>query len=625
MLSFTDIALRRGPTLLFENASLKIYRQQKTGLVGANGTGKTSFLKLILGELECDQGNVEIPSDLRIAHLAQEVAASDEAALHYVLGGDWELQNILAAIESAQSNEDYEKIAPLHEALEHIDGYAAKSRAEQLLAGLGFTANEVEQPLSAFSGGWRIRLNLARCLMTRSDLLLLDEPTNHLDLDAIFWLANWINLYQGAILLISHDREFLDETVDSIAYIQGQKIESFSGNYSQFEILKAARLAQQHSQHERQQAEIKHMQDFVRRFRAKATKARQAQSRVKALERMELIAPAHIDSPFRFSIEQADKTSDPLLALTNCDLGYADPILSEIKISLRPGDRIGLLGRNGAGKSTLLKTLSGELDLLAGERVSGSNLQIGYFSQHQIDDLDLAASALVHITRLDPNTTEQQVRNFLGGFNFHGDDVLRPINIFSGGEKARLALAIVTYRRPNLLLLDEPTNHLDIDMRQALTVALQDFGGAMVLISHDRHLLANSVDTFLLIRNGNIEPFDGTLDDYRAILSDSNKRISDLEVDPAPDPVKPNYRAAQQLATRVKTLESRLDRCHRKLADVELGLSDVDLYQEPNSGNLQNLLREQINLKEQIEETENEWLLVSEQIEAGKARVAESK
>ena len=617
MLSITDIALRRGPTELFNNASLKLFRQQKTGLIGANGIGKTSLLKLILGELECDRGEIDIPSGLRIAHLAQETSASGDRALQYVLDGDAELQKILSDIERSERRQEYENIAPLHEALENIDGYSAKARAEQLMSGLGFKAPEFEQPLSTFSGGWRIRLNLARCLMTRSDLLLLDEPTNHLDLDAIFWLINWIKNYQGAVLLISHDREFLDETVDCIASIHNRNIESFPGNYTQFEKLKAARLAEQSSQYEKQQLEIKHMQDFVRRFRAKATKARQAQSRVKALERMELIAPAHVDSPFRFSIEQAEKTSDPLMVLKGCELGYAAPVLSDVTFSLRPGDRVGLLGHNGAGKSTLLKSLSGETKLLSGEIVYGTNLEIGYFSQHQVDDLDLDVSALVHISRLARNTTEQQVRDFLGGFNFHGDDVLKPVELFSGGEKARLALAIITFLKPNLLLLDEPTNHLDIDMRQALTVALQDFGGAMVVISHDRHLLTNSVDTFLLVHNGKVDAFDGTLDDYRALVSDETKKKPESARRDKPSPKKPDYRVAQQLTTRLKTLESRLDRCHRKLTEVELGLSNVDLYQDSNSGNLQNLLRDQINLKDQIEEIENEWLLMSEQIEKG--------
>jgi ATP-binding cassette, subfamily F, member 3 len=617
MLSLTNIALRRGSSLLFDGVSFTIFQRQKLGLIGANGAGKTSLFKMILGELDADQGELDIPANLRMAHLAQEVLASDELAVDYVLGGDCELQQILADIETAQEREDYAKIAPLHEALDNIDGYTARARAEQLMAGLGFDAAETSKPLAAFSGGWRIRLNLARCLMTRSDLLLLDEPTNHLDLDAILWLANWIKLYQGAIILISHDREFLDDTVTSIAYLHSQRIELFTGNYSQFEQVKVARLAEQQSQYVKQQDEIKHMQDFVRRFRAKATKARQAQSRVKALERMELIAPAHVDSPFEFTIPESEKTSNPLLTLNDCDLGYETPILVNVRLNLHPGDRIGLLGHNGAGKSTLIKSISGELALISGRRTAGAHLKIGYFSQHQVDDLDLSISALTHLTRLDARVSEQQVRDFLGGFDFHGDKVKIPIDTFSGGEKARLALATITFRRPNLLLMDEPTNHLDIDMRQALTVALQDFAGAIVLISHDRHLLANTVDSFLLVGNGVVEPFDGDLDDYRNRLLNVSKAVI---VEPKKEncstkkPEKRNFRAAQQLNTRLKTLESRLERLQRKLSEVENTLGEPGLYAESRAGELQGVLREQINLKDQIRELEDEWLELGEQI-----------
>ena len=618
MLSFTNIALRRGSALLFEDVSFTIYQRQKVGLIGANGAGKTSLFNLILGDLDSDRGELDFPPALRIAYLAQEVSASDEVAVDYVLGGDGELQQILNDINSAEQNEKFENIATLHEALDNIDGYTARARAEQLMAGLGFAPEESDKSLSAFSGGWRIRLNLARALMTRSDLLLLDEPTNHLDLDAILWLANWIKQYQGAIILISHDREFLDETVGSIAYLAGQRIEIFTGNYSQFELIKAARLAEQQSLYSRQQDEINHMQDFVRRFSAKATKARQAQSRVKALERMELIAPAHIDSPFRFSITAAEKTSNPLLALNDAVLGYDSPVLSGVRLNLHPGDRVGLLGHNGAGKSTLIKTLKGELDLLDGQRVAGTNLAIGYFSQHQVDDLDLSVSSLVHFSRLDSNMTEQQARNFLGGFDFHGDKVKATVETFSGGEKARLALAKITYLQPNLLLMDEPTNHLDIDMRQALTVTLQDFSGAIVLISHDRHLLTNTVDMFLLIEGGQVEPFAGDLDDYRTRLLNRNKdtTASSPRLEAPISPAKKNFRASQQLNTKIKTLESRLERLNRKLAEVEASLGEVTLYQQTDSDDLQGLLREQISLKEQVELIEEEWLEVGEELES---------
>jgi len=618
MLSFTNIALRRGPALLFEDVSFILHREQKIGLIGANGAGKTSLFKMILGELDSDRGELDFPHDLRIAHLAQEVPGSGESAIDYVLAGDTELSRIVRAIAMAEGSGDFEKIAPLHEALDNIDGYSARARAEQLMAGLGFAHGDLQKTLAEFSGGWRIRLNLARTLMTPSELLLLDEPTNHLDLDAIVWLSNWIKQYQGAMLLISHDREFLDETISSIAFLSGKRIELFSGNYSQFEQTKAARLAEQQSQYVKQQTEIKHMQDFVRRFRAKATKARQAQSRVKALERMALIAPAHVDSPFQFSIPRSIKTSNPLLTLNDCDLGYDDPVLSNVRLNLHPGDRIGLLGHNGAGKSTLIKSISGELPVIGGARVAGLNLAIGYFSQHQVDDLDLQASALTHLVRLDPNITEQKVRNYLGGFDFNGDKVTVPVATFSGGEKARLALAAISFQRPNLLLMDEPTNHLDIQMRQALTVTLQDFEGAIVLISHDRHLLANTVDTFLLVENGAVDTFDGDLTDYRTRLlgelnGDSKKMKSrDKPIERAD---KNNFRAAGQLKTKLKTLDTRLERLHRKLLLVDAGLSDVTLYQDPQAPELQGLLREQLNLKEQVALVEEQWLELSESLD----------
>ncbi|MBD3648287.1 MAG: ATP-binding cassette domain-containing protein, partial [Pseudomonadales bacterium] len=498
-------------------------------------------------------------------------------------------------------------------------GYSARSRAEQLMAGLGFSEDEFNQPVRQFSGGWRIRLNLARTLMSPSDLLLLDEPTNHLDLDAILWLSNWIKHYQGALLLISHDREFLDETVEEIAWLHDQRIELFPGNYSRFEHIKAERMAAQHSAWEKQQREVKHMQDFVRRLRAKATKARQAQSRIKALERMEMIAPAHIDSPFRFSIPHAPKTSNPLLVLDRARLGYGDTVvLSDVRLTLMPGDRIGLLGHNGAGKSTLVKSLRGEIDILDGHRTPGINLVIGYFSQHQIDELDLAESALTHIRRLDEKAREQEIRDFLGGFDFHGDKVLEPVDRFSGGEKARLALAVVAWRRPKLLLMDEPTNHLDMDMRQALTVALQDFEGAIVLISHDRHLLINTVDQFLLVDKGRVEEFKGDLEDYRnRLLSPPAASTTDK---PAAEekPVRPanDHREARRLKTRIKTLEERLERLHAKLRETEEALADNKLYEGTDQSELQSLLREQLSLKDSIAELEEEWLEKSQALEA---------
>jgi len=614
MLTFTNLALRRGTELLFEQASLTVHQGRKVGLIGANGAGKTSLFKLIAGELDADRGSLDFPSGTRIAWLEQEVAATPQPAIDYVLNGDATLISVWQAIERAERDERFESIAELHEQLAAIDGYSARARAEQLLVGLGFSEDEFDTPLAAFSGGWRIRLNLARTLMAPSDLLLLDEPTNHLDLDAILWLSDWIRQYQGTLILISHDREFLDETVDSIAYLHHQRIELFNGNYSRFERIKAERLAEQQSNFEKQQREIRHMQDFVRRFRAKASKARQAQSRIKALERMELIAPAHIDSPFRFEIPPAGKSSNPLLSLDQATLGYEHPVLRNVRLGLHPGDRIGLLGHNGAGKSTLIKSLYGELPLLGGQRVEGLNLETGYFSQHQVDDLDLSADAMGHIQRLDEKAGEQQIRDFLGGFDFHGDKVKARVNTFSGGEKARLALAIVAFSQPNLLLMDEPTNHLDMDMRQALTVALQDFDGAIVLISHDRHLLANTVDQFLLIDTGAVNPFKGDLEDYRRRLFEKPAAVEAI----APSQSKAgkrNHREARQLQTRLNTIEQRLARLHRKLEEVAKALSDTSLYANEGGDDLQSLLREQIGLKEEIASLEEDWLQKSGELE----------
>ena len=661
MLTFANLALRRGTLLLFSDVSFTIHKGRKVGLIGANGAGKTSLFKLITGELEADTGALDFPQNMEISYLEQEVAATAELALDYVKSGDRHWARIDQAITEAEQDGEFEKLATLHEQMDSIDGYTANARAEQLMMGLGFQVDEFSEPLSSFSGGWRIRLNLARTLMSPADLLLLDEPTNHLDLDAIMWLSSWIKQYHGSMILISHDREFLDETVNTIAYLYNKSIELFSGNFSQFEIIKAARLAEQQSSYVKQQREIRHMQDFVRRFRAKATKARQAQSRIKALERMEVIAPAHIDSPFSFQIPTAEKSSDPLLLLDQCNLGYTNPILSEVAISLHPGDRIGLLGHNGAGKTTLMKSLSGELPLLInsiderdntgtiGRRIEGENLEIGYFSQHQVDDLDLGITPLTLIRRVDPKLSDQGIRNYLGGFDFKGDRVNELINIFSGGEKARLALALVAYSKPNLLLMDEPTNHLDIDMRQALTVALQTFDGAILLISHDRHLLANAVDSFLLLDRGRLTEFNGDLEDYRRfVLTDgiktpgagnkddglrkpvtkritgesANKKHNQQVTKPVVGATSSNRtnsasgKQARQLKTKLRTLETQLERLNRKLGEVEEGLTDSSLYENGGGDDLQSLLRDQLYLKDQIGELEESWLEMSTILEA---------
>jgi len=601
---------------------MTLYQGAKVGLVGANGIGKTSLFKLITGELDADTGNLALPRQLKIAHMAQEVHASQQTALNYVLAGDDTIDQILADIQQAEDAGAYSRLASLHESLADNDGYRAKSRAEKLLTGLGFQQDQFQQPLNAFSGGWRVRLNLARTLMKRSDLLLLDEPTNHLDLDAILWLAEWIKSYAGTLILISHDRELLDDCVTQIAFMHHQSVELYSGSYSQFELTRAERLATQQKQFTKQQKEIRHMEDFVRRFRFKASKAKQAQSRLKALNKMAQVAEVHLDSPFNFQINTAERISDPLLELEAADLGYEQPVLSKINLSIRPGDRIGLLGANGAGKSTLLKTLKGELKLLAGERICGAHLKIGYFSQHQVDDLELDLSAIEQLQKLDPLSTETQIRNFLGGFNFQGSKAEVPARSFSGGEKARLALALVSFSQPNLLLLDEPTNHLDMDMRRALTNAMNLFTGALIVISHDRYLLSSTVESLLMVGNQSLFLFKGDLAAYRDELINASKDTDTSitqEKDQTPNrhqskPVS-NHKAQKRLQGRIKSIEKSLDRFTGKLAEVDQALSSPEIYNHPENADLQNLLRDQLSLKEQIQSLEEEWLTLETELD----------
>ena len=611
MLSFNNLELVLGGKTLFDDVSLTIHHHQKVGLVGANGTGKTSLFKIIKKEIEVDQSTVSFPSDLRISYLAQEVKGTDEIALDYVLSGDSNLIDIQKKIEKAEIDENYEILGELYEVYSSLDGYSAKSKAEQLMVGLGFKSDDFDKPLKDFSGGWRVRLNLAKTLMQPSDLMLLDEPTNHLDLDAILWLSNWIKSFKGAMILISHDRDFLDDCVSYVAHLYQQSIELYSGNYSQFEILRAAKMAEIQSNFIKQQKEVAHMQSFINRFKAKATKARQAQSRVKALEKMELIAPAHIDSPFNFTISETDKISNALVTLNRAGLGYSEPILSNVGFTICPGDRIGLLGPNGAGKSTLIKSIVGTLPILDGDRETGTNIKVGYFSQHQVDDLDLSISAFVHIQRLDETKTEKQIRTYLGGFAFKGDKVKDPIRLFSGGEKARLAFAIISYQKPNILLMDEPTNHLDMEMRHALTVAIQTFKGAILLISHDRHLLNSSVDTFYLIDNGALEIFDGDLDDYKNYILDiksSDNKQSKKKKSTNDGLKEDNSEKIKTLNSSISKLDKRLFRLNTKLTEANNKLADPELYSDDSSEDLQDLIRNQLELTNEVEAAEKEWM-----------------
>ena len=611
MLSFNNLELVLGGKTLFDDVSLTIHHHQKVGLIGANGTGKTSLFKVIKKEIEVDQSSVSYPNDLRISYLAQEVPASDEIALQYVLSGDYRLLEIQHEIELAEKEEKFEILAELYEKYTALDGYSAQSKAEQLMVGLGFKSEDFNKPLKDFSGGWRVRLNLAKTLMQPSDLMLLDEPTNHLDLDAILWLSNWIKSFPGALILISHDRDFLDDCVSFIAHLYHQSIELYSGNFTQFEILRAAKLAEIQSNYVKQQKEVAHMQSFINRFKAKATKARQAQSRVKALEKMELVAPAHIDSPFNFTISETEKISNPLISLSDSSLGYDIPILSMVNLSIAPGDRIGLLGPNGAGKSTLIKSIVGSISLIDGQREVGTNFKVGYFSQHQVDDLDLSISAFTHIQRLDEIKTEKQIRTYLGGFNFKGDKVKDPIHLFSGGEKARLAFAIISYQKPNILLMDEPTNHLDMEMRHALTIALQTFRGAILLISHDRHLLNSSVDHFYLVDNGRVDIFNGDLNDYKNYILDiksSDIKEKKKKAKSSKDNKEYNNKLIKSLNIEISKLEKRLLRLNTKLEEANLKLADPDLYKDHSSDNLQNLIRNQLELSNEVKLADQEWM-----------------
>lgn len=629
MLQFKNLTLARGVKVLVRDASFQLHPGHKVGLTGANGAGKSSLFAMLLGELHHESGELEMPPDWVLAHVAQETPALPDAAIEFVLDGDRELRSVEQAIAEAELAHDGTRLGELHARFGDIGGYTARPRAAALLHGLGFSDADMARPVADFSGGWRVRLNLARALMCRSDLLLLDEPTNHLDLDAVIWLENWLKDYRGTLLMISHDRDFLDAVVNHIAHIEQQQLTLYRGGYSDFERQRAEKLAQQQSLYERQQREVAHLQSYIDRFRAKATKARQAQSRIKALERMELISAAHVDSPFSFGFRKLRAAPDPLLVLDEVDAGYADrTVLSRIKLTIRPGERIGLLGRNGAGKSTLIKLLAAELKPLQGKRTEGKDLAIGYFAQHQLEQLRPDESPLQHMLRLDPQTREQEHRNYLGGFDFRGDMATTPCEGFSGGEKSRLALALLIWQQPNLLLLDEPTNHLDLEMRHALTMALQDYEGGMVLVSHDRALLRASCDRFILVADGKAELFDGDIDDYRDWLA-TQEAASKREEKPAADkPAGRNERAQNKAERQARLAERRplikesekleADMAHwqQEKSQLDERLSDPALYNAADKSGLQALLKRQSELTQLIAQAEERWLELQEQLEA---------
>ena len=625
MISLTNIELRRGVKLLLNDAELSIHPGQHIGIIGANGSGKSSLFKLLMGQVAADAGELSIPSDWRIAHMAQELATSERSALDFVLDGDPLLREVEANVEAALAANDNNRLANAYEKMDTINGFDAHYRAEQLLHGLGFYQSEINRPVNSFSGGWRIRLNLAQALMSPSDLLLLDEPTNHLDLDATLWLEGWLKSYIGTLLIISHDRDFLDNVVTRIVHLEHHKTNAYKGTYSAFERLRGERLALQQASFEKQQKRRKDVEDFVARFRYKASKAKQAQSRLKELQRMESIAPAHVDSPFYFNFPAPKKAYGALANISQATLGYSDkPVLKDVNFDLHPGTRIGLLGPNGAGKSTLINSLTGDLDLLEGVRVYGENLKVGYFAQHQLEVLDLQASPLLHIQRISPTATDQEIRNFLGGFDFHSDKALDPIKDFSGGEKARVALALIVWQKPNLLLLDEPTNHLDLEMRHALTMALQGYEGALVVISHDRHLLRNTVDEFYLVANGTVSEFEGDLKDYQKWLKDF-VRHAEIETTETSDAVQDKKTNRKQTAKNreklapvtksIRELETVMKQLESQLKDIQDRLADENMYKEEQKKQLNSALATQSDVEKRLKTCEEKWLESQDQLE----------
>ncbi|HEU4851231.1 MAG TPA: ATP-binding cassette domain-containing protein [Telluria sp.] len=657
MIKFSNVSLMRGTKPLLESVDLTLNPGDKIGLIGANGAGKSSLFAMLRNELHPDQGSIDFPARWRMAYVAQETPPLERAALDYAIDGDVNLRRLQAELERLESepHDDANGIAlgEVHSALADADSYTVQSRGEQLLLGLGFTLDQMQQPVASFSGGWRMRLNLAQALMCPSDLLLLDEPTNHLDLDAIIWLEDWLKRYEGTLIIISHDRDFLDEIVNVIVHIDERKLKRYGGNYSAFERQRAAQLVLQASTIEKQQRARAHLESFIERFKAKASKARQAQSRIKALSKMEELAPLRAAAEFQFEFREPLAAPNPLLVLEDVNCGYHTDagdkvIVNHVNFSLQIGQRIGLLGVNGAGKSTLIKTIAGELEPLSGESTVGKGLSIGYFAQHQVEMLRHDESPLWHLVKIAPTTREQELRNFLGGFNFPGDMVTSPIRPFSGGEKARLALALIVWQRPNLLLLDEPTNHLDLETREALTMALAQFEGTLVVVSHDRHLLRATTDQFIIVADGKLQPFDGDLDDYKDWLFQTklgkgtnvlpaagkdNKTAFPASSPVAPPPAidqkalkRQEAEERQRLAAIRKPLESKIKKLEEQIAkrnsqksEVDAQLAAPEAYEAANKAKLKTLLADQAFYTKDLGQLEEEWLALQEQLEKAAA------
>ncbi|WP_367971175.1 ABC transporter ATP-binding protein [Vibrio scophthalmi] len=631
MITFSDIQLLRGGKPLLENASATIHPGDKIGLVGKNGCGKSTLFALIKDELSTDAGNFSKPAHWELAWVAQETPALDRTALEYVIDGDREYRSLEQQLVDADLADNGTLVAELHGKIETIGGYSIRARASELLDGLGFRQEQMSWNLTQFSGGWRMRLNLAQALLCRSDLLLLDEPTNHLDLDAVMWLERWLQNYPGTLALISHDRDFLDPIVNRIIHVENQQLNEYTGNYSSFESQRAQKLILQQAMFQKQQKQMAHMQSYIDRFRYKASKARQAQSRIKALEKMEQVLPAQFDNPFSFEFREPDALPNPIMMMDEVSAGYGDNlILEKIRLNLVPGSRIGLLGRNGAGKSTLIKLLSGELNPQGGELTYSQGVKMGYFAQHQLETLHPEETPLQHMMQIAPKHTEQQLRDYLGSFGFQGDKALEKVAPFSGGEKARLVLALLVWQKPNLLLLDEPTNHLDLDMRQALTFALQTFEGAMVIVSHDRYLLRATTDDLYLVHDRQVAPFDGDLSDYYKWLTEQQK-VERREAQ-AEQPVKDNQNSAAAkkeqkrreaefrtltapLRKKLTKLEETMDRLGQVIAQAEEQLSDNSLYDAENKAKLTQVLAQQASGKSELEETEMDWMALQEELE----------
>lgn len=612
MITLQHISLRRGTKTLLEDSTFSIYAKQKIGLIGDNGCGKSSFFGMLLGEFEPHKGTLSFPAQLEVAHVSQEIPTTQKPAMEYVIDGDKRLRSIQANLKKAEDENDAHLIAKCHDELASIDGYTIVGRAEKILKGLGFPAQQLNNPVTAFSGGWRMRLNLAQALISQADLMLLDEPTNHLDINAVIWLEKWLQDYPGTLIVISHDREFLDNTVTHILHFDRNTMQLYRGNYSSFEDQLHSQLQVQQAAYEKQQTQIEHMQQFIDRFRAKATKARQAQSRLKALQRIDRIAAVTLKTAFTFKFKQPKACPNPLLKIEKAAVGYGDKtVLESVDLQLAPSDRIGLLGMNGAGKSTLIKLIAGILKEQSGLCVSYKGTKIGYFAQHQVEHLDLSLSPLELLQEIAPRSSEQELRSYLGSFNFGGKMATEKITAFSGGEKARVALALIVWEAPNLLLLDEPTNHLDMNMREALVFALQEYTGALILVSHDRHLLRTTTDELIIVADKKVLRYAGDLDDYKQLQLQKNNNPSQ-RIDSIATKHNPG-KERRKLETKLNTLEKELSKLQAQKAKIELILADS--YEQNPTTTISDYVQQQEKLQKDIQKLEEEWLLLTQQLE----------